>query len=72
MNLKPDLPADHTFSIAFDTLKFESQNMMSVVTVTLKEDVMGMDETVHVNLCEHPLYPQLERYVRANPARRTK
>ena len=64
------LPPDHKFGIAFDTNKYRSQGMLSVVTVTLREDVMGMDESAFVNLCEHPLYRDLERYVLANPSRK--
>lgn len=65
-----NLPKDNTFAISFDTKKDAKVGTIRTVTVTLKEDVMAMDDIAYVNLCEHPLYPALVKYVKANPARR--
>lgn len=66
---KPDLPADHTFGISFDTASVRKTGILKVVQVTLAEATLAPEESVHVNLCEHPLYPKLVEYVRANPSR---
>lgn len=67
--MSKDLPADNTFGIAFNTDAAKATGMLKGVFVTLKEDVMAPEDTVHINLCEHPLYPQLVKYVKNNPPR---
>jgi hypothetical protein len=68
--LMADLPADHTFGISFDTDAVKKTGILKGVFVTLKEGTLAPEESVHINLCEHPLYPALARYVKANPPRR--
>lgn len=65
----PNLPPDGTFGIEFDTKNLEGAGAIKYVKVTLSHDVLMPDESVFVNLCEHPLYPALEKYVRANMTR---
>lgn len=66
----PQLPADNTFCIAFDTSAVEATGILKAVQVTLQLTTMADDDEAFVNLCEHPLYPQLAKYVAANPPRR--
>ena len=54
-----------TFAIDFDTKSHKGY--VTAVKVTLERDVVEMDETVRVDLCNHPLYPHLVRYVQLNP-----
>jgi hypothetical protein len=65
-----DLPADNTFGISFDTNTVRKTGILKVVQVKLEEATLAPEETVHVNLSEHPLYPALVRYVLANPPRK--
>ena len=58
------------YGVAFDTKKYEKQAMVEVVQVTLETSVIGLDDAVNIDLCCHPLYPQLVQYVMANPARK--
>lgn len=65
----PD-PTD-TFHIAFNTE--EMPGKITIVTVKLTKEIapLGGDfdgRTFRVDLRDHPLYPQLVTYVRANPA----
>lgn len=41
---------------------------VTAVVVTIDERSIGLKEEINVALAEHPLYPQLERYVRENPS----
>lgn len=65
----PDLPADHTFGISFDTASARKTGILKMVQVKIEEATLAPEESVCVNLCEHPLYPKLVEYVRANPPR---
>ena len=65
-----NLPEDHTFGIQFDTAAVRKTGILKAVLVTLKEGTLAPEESVFVNLCEHPLYPALVKYVKANPARK--
>ncbi len=56
------------YCIAFDTK--EMPGKIVGVRVQLDKHVFGMGDGVNVALCEHPLYPQLETYVRDNPSKR--
>lgn len=68
--MSANLPADNTFGISFDTAAVQKTGILKAVMVTLKEDTLAPEESVHVNLCEHPLYPKLVQYVKSNPPRR--
>lgn len=65
----PDLPADHTFGISFDTTSTHKTGILKMVQVKIEEATLAPEESVYVNLCDHPLYPKLVEYVRANPPR---
>jgi hypothetical protein len=56
------------YSISFDTN--DAPGRVKAVWVELGVWFMRERDVAHVNLCEHPLYPQLEEYVKANPSRR--
>lgn len=56
------------YYIAFDTQEMAPN--IRAVTVELKHEVVTDDHApMSVNLCEHPLYPQLCKYVKSNPHR---
>jgi hypothetical protein len=63
-----DKPQSLPYGISFDTKKFEDQALIEFVSVSLKRDVMGLDDRVNVALRDDPLYPILERYVLDNPS----
>lgn len=56
------------YSISFDTN--EAPGRIRAVWVELGHWFMRENQVAHVDLCEHPLYPQLEQYVLANPSRK--
>jgi hypothetical protein len=58
------LPPTNTFFISIDT---KSSGYITGVKVTIEEDVIDLDETVRIDLADHPLYAQLQGYVRSNP-----
>jgi len=58
------------FGIAFDTL--EMPGKIVATTVELGKWVMTEKDTINVALCDHPLYPALEQYVRSNPSSQPK
>jgi hypothetical protein len=64
------LEPTNTFHIAFDTK--HAAGYIKTVKVTIENDVMDSMDTVRVDLCDHPLYPDLERYVLGNQNRRAK
>jgi len=48
-----------------------AKDKKSIQTVTCNLDsevVIDMEKQMDVSLCQHPLYPALERYVLANPS----
>jgi hypothetical protein len=53
------------YSISFDTR--ETPGRIRAVWVEMGHWFMKSTDTAHVNLRDHPLYPQLEAYVHANP-----
>ena len=55
------------FEIAFDTEKYPG--MIEVVQVRLQSAIMGKRDVANVALCEHPLFPQLQRYCASNEYR---
>lgn len=57
------------YCISFDTK--EMPGKIVAVRVDLSKHIMSETDSVSVALVEHPLYPELERYVRANPSRKS-
>lgn len=62
---KKELPATNTFHISFDTRT--GAGLIRSVKVTLEEDLIDMDDSVRIDLAEHPLYKKLQTYVKENP-----
>lgn len=54
-----------TYHVAFD-MKSRPGYMLAV-KVTIETDVVMDDEVVNVDLANHPLYKDLQQYVKANP-----
>lgn len=55
------------FSISFNTTEFPGR--VRAVYVELGYWFMRKGNVAHLDLCEHPLYPELVQYVKANPYR---
>ena len=55
----------NVFYIAFNTK--DSAGYIKAVKVTIEEDILDEMDTVRVDLVDHPLYPELQRYVKHNP-----
>jgi hypothetical protein len=53
------------YAIAFDTL--EMPGTVVCVSVQLSKLIIRPNDSVRVDLVDHPLYPQLCQYVRDNP-----
>ncbi|MBK8196998.1 MAG: hypothetical protein IPK75_01420 [Acidobacteria bacterium] len=53
------------YAIAFNTKEIPGRAVSTVVTLTT--EVAGPEDKYRVDLCDHPLYPQLVDYVNANP-----
>lgn len=53
-----------TYHIAFDTKS--RPGYVLAVKVTIETDVVMDDEIVNVGLADHPLYKDLQQYVKAN------
>lgn len=61
---------DNIFYIEFDTRIYPGG--LQAVKVTLEvERIMDVTKPLAINLCEHPLYKELERYVLSNPSGKT-
>lgn len=56
------------YSISFDTR--ETPGRIRAVWVEMGHQFMRDKDVAHVDLASHPLYPQLEAYVLANPSRK--
>lgn len=57
-----------TYYISFDTKELPGK--IKAVSVTLDNEIVAdMKKEMSIDLCNHPLYPVLVQYVRANPAR---
>lgn len=55
-----------TYHISFNTS--EMPGLIKAVAVTLNNDIIRDDKTLfNIALCDDPLYPDLVRYVKANP-----
>lgn len=59
------LEPTNVFHIAFDTKN--SAGYIKAVKVTIEEDVIDLDETVRIDLADHPLFRSLQNYVKSNP-----
>ena len=66
MNAKPSNRKE--YGVAFQTDEVKKSGYMTYTKITIETDVLGMDESVHVDLRDHPLYHDLEKYVHANPS----
>lgn len=62
------LAPTNTFQIAFDVCK--KSGYINTVQVTLERGVMDSEDVARIDLCNHPLYPDLQDYVLANPVLR--
>ncbi len=56
--------AVNTFHVAFRTT---SEGYLKTTKITIEEDVMDAMDSARIDLAEHPLYPDLQAYVRNNP-----
>lgn len=61
MSVKPG-----EYFIDFNT-KIDPGKIQAVKITIELVTVTRMDAPMAINLCEHPLYPELKRYVEANP-----
>lgn len=55
----------NVFHISFTTMG--DSGYLKSVKVTIEEDVMESMDAVRIDLAEHPLYKDLQAYVRSNP-----
>lgn len=55
------------YAVAASTSGIEKTGHIRVTVVTLGHDVVDMDEAIRVDLADHPLYAELQAYVKANP-----
>jgi hypothetical protein len=62
--MSKNLEPTNTFCIAFDTR--ERPGMILCVQVTLDHRWIGPEDTVRLDLSNHPLYPDLVRHVLNN------
>lgn len=61
----PDkLPPAKEYHISFNTK--DSAGYIKAVKVALSEDIVDLDESVRIDLADHPLYPALQNYVLQN------
>lgn len=59
------------YHISFNTKELPGR--IKAVSVTLDNEIIkDMGKRMSIDLCNHPLYPALVRYVKANPAREEK
>lgn len=58
---------DTKYTIAVTTKEMATTGHMRITYVTLGHDVIAVDETIRVDLADHPLYKQLQEYVKSNP-----
>lgn len=59
---------EKSYGVSFDTKSHHAQGMIGCVMVTIRRDVIGLDESVDISLRDDPLYPALEQYVLNNPS----
>lgn len=58
------LPPANEYHISFNTK--DSAGYIKAVKVSISEDVVLLDETVRIDLVDHPLYPALQKYILQN------
>lgn len=59
---------ENTFYIDFNTKN--NPGKLEAVKITIEmETITDMERKLNVALCDHPLYKELARYVKANPPR---
>lgn len=58
------LPPTNTYQIRFWTTQ---DGYLRTVQVTIEEGVMDAMDTARIDLADHPLYKDLQTYVRENP-----
>ena len=58
-------PPTNEFHIAFE--RSAKSGYVTTVKVTIEQGTMDVDESVRIDLADHPLYLQLQQYVRSNP-----
>lgn len=56
----------NTFYINFNTEADVGKLQAVKVTIEL-EKIVDLERTLNVALADHPLYPELQQYVKANP-----
>lgn len=61
---KQPLPPSKEYFVCFNTT---SGGYLKGVKITISEDIVELDETVRVDLADHPLYKHLQAYIRNNP-----
>lgn len=59
------LPPSNEFHIQFDQAGISGY--IKSVKVVIMEDIVDRDETVRIDLRDHPLYPALFKYCLNNP-----
>lgn len=64
-SIKPS--SKKSYGIAFRTDDVKHSGYLTYTKITIETDVLGLDETTDVSLCDHPLYGDLEKYVHMNP-----
>ena len=58
-------PEDNTYCIEFDTE--DMPGLVKATQVELRTVILHNDDSVRIDLAEHPLYRQLQEYVLSNP-----
>jgi len=63
------------YFIDFTTIPGDKPNTVKAIdAVKVRIDMVritDMDAPMSINLCDHPLYDELERYVLSNPSRKS-
>jgi len=60
-------PKGQQYMIAATTKEVATTGHLRITVVTLGHEVMDMNDTARVDLADHPLYKELQQYVKANP-----
>jgi hypothetical protein len=62
--MSKSLPPTNVFHISFNTME---GGYLKTVKITIENDVMDSMDVARIDLAEHPLYKDLQRYVLSNP-----
>lgn len=65
--MKQKLEPTNVFQIEFNTMP---GGYLKTVQVPLENGVMDSIDVARIDLCDHPLYRALERYVKSNPSKK--